>query len=359
MVADLPDGVPPVVRPDLSAGRLELLDQTLLPGAVEYVALDSVEEVAAAIRELRVRGAPAIGIVGALGFALGVTHAWKAGLLAGGEAARTEGRRVFETLLAARPTGRNLGWALHRVSSAFETALATSIEGAVEAAAEAAQGVWRDEARRCRRIGEAGLEVIPDGPVSVYTHCNAGSLATGGIGTATAPIYLATERGAPLKVFAGETRPVLQGARLTAWELSRAGIDVTVVTDSMAASLMAGGSVNLIVVGADAVTLDGSVANKIGTYGLAVLARHHGIPFYVALPSSTIEPSLAMDEVPIEARDVAEVTTFGGIRTVPDGVEVWNPAFDVTPPELVTAFLTDAGVVRPPYEPRLSALAPT
>ncbi|NNM31429.1 MAG: s-methyl-5-thioribose-1-phosphate isomerase, partial [Gemmatimonadetes bacterium] len=227
----------------------------------------------------------------------------------------------------------------------------------VRRACDAALAVWRGEAARCALIGRHGLAVLPEEGARVLLHCNAGALATGGLGTATAPLYLAHEAGRDVRAYAGETRPVLQGARLTAWELSRAGIPVTVVTDSMAGALMAEGAVDLVLVGADAVTLDGTVVNKIGTYGLAVLARHHGLPFYAAVPLTTVDAQLEGSAVPIEERPEDEVRAFGDRPTVPPEAAVWNPAFDRTPPHLVTAIITEAGVIRPPYGSRLRDLA--
>jgi methylthioribose-1-phosphate isomerase len=201
----------------------------------------------------------------------------------------------------------------------------------------------------CRRIGEHGLELLPE-TASILTHCNAGALATGGIGTALAPIYVAKERGRRVHVFADETRPLLQGSRLTAWELTQAGIDVTVLGDGMAASLMRGGAVDLVIVGADRIAANGDVANKIGTYALALAARHHNIPFYVAAPTSTVDPATASGcDIAIEHRDGGELREWNGTSVVPEKASVYNPAFDVTPAELITAIITDEGIVRPPY----------
>ncbi|MDX1568262.1 MAG: S-methyl-5-thioribose-1-phosphate isomerase, partial [Longimicrobiales bacterium] len=233
-------------------------------------------------------------------------------------------------------------------------------EAAIAALRAEADAIRAEDEEMCRLIGEAGLEVLPTqrsrGPeggsaVGVLTHCNAGALATGGMGTALAPLYMARERGRDLEVFASETRPVLQGARLTAWELGRAGVRSTVVTDLATGALMKSGRIRLVVVGADRIAANGDVANKIGTYALAVLARHHGIPFYVAAPRSTFDAELASGgEIPIEERDPSEVRGVAGRQTAPRDAGVWNPAFDVTPSHLVTAFLTDGGVLRPPYE---------
>lgn len=333
---------------------VRLLDQTLLPGEERYLDLRSAEEVAEAIRMLRVRGAPAIGIAAALGLAVEVRRrVEEAGLQDPGDL-REVLDRARERLLATRPTGRNLGWALERMVRAAEGVEEQGAEALVEALQAEAEAVAREDEALCRRIGEHGLGLIPESGASVLTHCNAGALATGGIGTALAPVYLAREAGVPLRVFACETRPVLQGARLTAWELERAGVDVTLVTDSMAAALMGRGEVDLVLVGADRVAADGSVANKIGTYGLAVLAHHHGLPFYVAAPRSTFDPETREGrDIPVEVRPAEEVREAGGRCVAPPGVQVWNPAFDVTPPSLVTALLTDGGILRPPYGPAI------
>ncbi len=330
-----------------------MLDQARLPGEECHVALRSAVDVARSIRTLQVRGAPAIGIAGALGLALELRRLARAGTAPAPEAAR----QAHDLLFAARPTGRNLGWGLRRVLEAFLDGYESDPGGSVDRACDAALGVWEGEVRRCRSIGEHALEVIPDAGATILLHCNAGALATGGLGTATAPLYLAHEQGRTLRAFAGETRPVLQGARLTAWELSRAGIPVTVVTDSMAGALMASGVVDLVIVGADAVAPDGTVVNKIGTYGLAVLADYHAVPFYVAAPSTTLEPRLEAMDIPVEERDDTEVRSCGDRLLVPPDASVWNPAFDRTPPHLITAILTEAGILRPPFAPRLRTLA--
>ncbi|MFP3949329.1 MAG: S-methyl-5-thioribose-1-phosphate isomerase [Gemmatimonadota bacterium] len=354
--------IPRPVRWSSDGRAVELLDQTLLPGEERYLRLESAEEVAEAIASLRVRGAPAIGIAGAMGLALGMERALRK--RSGREGAdhppledfldsRLEDLR--ETLRRTRPTGRNLEWALDRLVRAFRRSADEGPEAAVAALRAEADGIRAEDEEMCRRIGEAGLAVFPQeegrDAVGVLTHCNAGALATGGMGTALAPLYLARERGWDLEVFASETRPVLQGARLTAWELGRAGVRSTVVTDLATGALMKSGRIRLVVVGADRIAANGDVANKIGTYALAVLARHHGIPFYVAAPRSTFDPELASGhEIAIEERDPSEVRGLAGRETAPRDAGVWNPAFDVTPSHMVTAFLTDGGVLRPPYE---------
>jgi len=347
--------IPPSVRWADDGRAVELLDQTLLPQEERWLRLETADAVAEAICSLRVRGAPAIGIAGAYGLALGAEAALGTGV---------EDRELDsafdacrDMLLATRPTGRNLGWALERVSRAFHEARTDGPAGAVSAARREADAVALDEGAMCQRIGELGLTLIPEEGATVMTHCNAGALATAGLGTALAPIYLAHREGRPVRVAATETRPVLQGARLTAWELSRAGVDATVLTDSMAGALLQKGGVNLVVVGADRIAANGDVANKIGTYGLAVLAAHHGVPFYVAAPRSTFDPRLASgSHIQIELRDEDEVRRGLGRTTAPEDVSVWNPAFDVTPAALVTALVTDGGILRPPYGPAIRRL---
>jgi len=327
-------------------GHLALLDQTRLPGEELVLAIRDVPGTVDAIRRLAVRGAPAIGVAAAYGVVLGVrAHAAAA---AADVVART--RAAADELAGARPTAVNLSWAVER---AFARARAEQERGAdgaaiVAALLDEARAIHREDAASCRRIGELGAELLADG-MGVLTHCNAGALATAGIGTALAPIYVAHERGRRLHVFADETRPLLQGARLTAWELARAGVDVTLLTDGMAASAMRAGKVQAVIVGADRIARNGDVCNKIGTYGVAILARRHAIPFYVAAPLSTFDPAAADGSaIPIEERADDEVQSFGGVAIAPAGVRVWNPAFDVTPHELVTAILTERGRIDRP-----------
>ena len=338
--------VPPSVRWSHDGTAVELLDQTLLPVEERWLRLETADAVAESICSLRVRGAPAIGIAGAYGLAMGAEASLRAGVEDGELGAAFEACR--DRLLATRPTGRNLGWALDRVSRAFHEARTEGPDSAVAAARHEADAVARDEAAMCQRIGESGLTLMPEQGATVMTHCNAGALATAGLGTALAPIYLAHREGRPIRVAATETRPVLQGARLTAWELTRAGVDAMVLTDSMAGALMQQGGVDLVVVGADRIAANGDVANKIGTYALAVLAAHHGIPFYVAGA-----------DIQIELRDEDEVRRGLGRTIAPEGVSIWNPAFDVTPAALVTAIVTDGGVLRPPYGPAIRRLLET
>lgn len=323
---------------------VRILDQTLLPSREEFVELRSLEAVCEAISVLRVRGAPAIGIAGAMGLVASV-----APYVADRSATmRYRVAAAAARIGATRPTAVNLAWALGRMVRRAEQVWAPSeaVLGALRAEATAI----RDEDRAmCVRIGENALHLVPDG-VRVLTHCNAGALATGGIGTALAPIYLAHAAGRRVEVFADETRPLLQGSRLTAWELQRAGIPVTVLTDGMAAALMAMGEVDICLVGADRIAANGDIANKIGTYGVALAARHHGIPLHVLAPTSTLDPGTPTGgAIPIEQRVDREVTSFAGQPTAPPGVRVFNPAFDVTPAALVTSIVTDRGVFTPPY----------
>jgi methylthioribose-1-phosphate isomerase len=344
--------IPIPVRWTDDGGAVHLLDQTLLPGEEKYLRLETVEQVAEAITSLRVRGAPAIGIAVALGLAMSARVRRARG---GSESLAFGFRSDLDRLLATRPTAVNLAWSAERMARAFTEAEPLGEEAQVEALRREADAIAAEDRTMCAQIGEHGLEVIPSRGASVLTHCNAGALATGGKGTALAPVYAAHERGLSVMVYADETRPLLQGARLTAWELGRAGVPVTVVTDSMAAALMAAGRINLVLVGADRVAGNGDVANKIGTYGVAVLAHHHGIPFYVALPSSTFDTGAANgQEIPIEERDPEEIGSHGGRKVVPSGAGIWNPAFDITPAHLVTAFITDRGILRPPFEPAIA-----
>ncbi|HEX6942044.1 MAG TPA: S-methyl-5-thioribose-1-phosphate isomerase [Gemmatimonadaceae bacterium] len=328
--------------PNLKAVRI--IDQRRLP--TEFVERDlaSQDEVCDAIRTLAVRGAPAIGICGAMGLAVAVgSHADE-----GRDEFLDRVRRSGAEIASTRPTAVNLVWAIDRVVDRAQATAGTS-EAILDAMRDEATAILEEDRAMCQRIGETGAPLLADG-ARVLTHCNAGALATGGIGTALAPVYVAAGAGRRVSVLATETRPLLQGSRLTAWELTRAGIPVTVITDGAAASRMRAGGVDLCLVGADRVVANGDVANKVGTYALAVLARHHGIPFYVAMPSSTIDASLASgDEIEIEERDAREVSTLGDRQVTAEHAAVGNAAFDVTPAALITAFITDRGLVHPPY----------
>ena len=330
-----------VLRPVLYDDRkdeVRLLDQRLLPGEETWLELVTAEAVADAIRTLAVRGAPAIGVAAAYGLAVEARRG-----------ASTERLREAAELLArARPTAVNLAWAVRRMSRRFG-----GPAGAILAEAHAIRD--EDEAA-CRRIGALGAPLLPP-EARVLTHCNAGALATAAYGTALGIVRAAREAGRLEHVFADETRPFFQGARLTAWELQRDGIPVTILTDGMAGWLMVRGEISCVVVGADRIAGNGDVANKIGTYGLAVLARHHDIPFYVAAPWSTFDTSLATGAgIPIEERSSDEVVRIFGRLVAPEGVPARYPAFDVTPAGLVTAIVTERGVLRPPYGPAIRAL---
>jgi methylthioribose-1-phosphate isomerase len=330
--------------------RVRLLDQTLLPAEERYLDLGTVAQVAESIRSLRVRGAPLLGIAGAMGVSL-------AGKRGSGEAPAQVLERVrdaCETLRATRPTAVNLGWALDRMWRRAQEVVREGGDLQASLVTEA-DTIWKEDEAMCARIGEHGLGLLNPESV-VFTHCNAGVLATGGIGTALAPVYRAHATGRRIRVVASETRPLLQGARLTAWELGQSGIPCTLITDGMAASRLFQGDIHCVIVGADRVASNGDVANKIGTYGLALAARAHQVPFYVAAPRTTFDFTIADGSwIPIEERKDQEVRSFQGNRSAPDSAEVWNPAFDVTPSALITAFITDAGVLQPSEIGRLQA----
>lgn len=321
---------------------LRLLDQTKLPRAIVWLDCQTHQDVARAIADMVVRGAPAIGAAAAYGLVLA----------AQANPALESLQQAAVELGNTRPTAVNLRWALQRMLRAADLAtdhLAAVLEAEANRLAE-------EDVAVNRAIGRHGAELVP-AEARILTHCNAGALATVGYGTALGVIRAAVEQGKRVEVFADETRPYLQGSRLTVFELMQDQIPVTLLTDSMAGFLMAQGRVDLVVVGADRVTQNGDVANKIGTYSLAVLAKEHGIPFYVACPLSTLDLSLPSgDQIPIEERSASEVTGVGGLQLAPDGVKVWNPAFDVTPHRLVTALITERGVIRPPYGPALADL---
>ena len=336
------------VRWSPDADAVRIIDQTLLPERYEERDLRTLEEVCDAIARLAVRGAPAIGVAGALGLVVSLrpyVHEPPSAL-------RGRIRYHAECIRRTRPTAINLPWAMDRMlAQAFGAASTGRDNDALLASLHAeATAILEEDRAMCRRIGEYGLSLVPDG-ARILTHCNAGALATGGIGTALAPLYLAAEAGRHIEVFVDETRPLLQGSRLTAWELSRAGIPVTVLTDNAAASLMRAGRIDLVIVGADRIAANGDAANKIGTYGVAVAAHHHELPMYVAAPTPTFDASLPNGEtIVIEQRGRDEVARGFGRLTVPDGAFVANPAFDVTPAHLITAIITDRGVHRPPYD---------
>lgn len=326
-------------------GHVRLLDQTLLPTQVEYRDCRTPEEVWEAIRTLRVRGAPAIGVAAAMGVVVGIqSHTESTGY-----AHRL--RDVAEYLRTSRPTAVNLFWAIERLEKKVQPFLGKSSPAALtRLLLDEALAIEAEDRQMCRAIGRVGAELVKSGQ-GILTHCNAGGLATAEYGTALAVMYTALEQGKTFQVFADETRPLLQGARLTAWELQQAGIDVTLICDNMAAQVMREGKIQLVVVGADRIAANGDTANKIGTYGVAVLARAHQIPFYIAAPSSTFDLSIQDgSQIPIEQRDPREITEGLGKVIAPAGIRVYNPAFDVAPAELIAGIITEKGLIRPVNE---------
>ena len=334
-------------------GHVCMIEQTLLPNRHEQLEVRSVPDMVDAIRRLAVRGAPAIGVAAGFGVVLGaqaVMDQEPARVLAQVEA-------DADALAAARPTAVNLFWALDRMRNCARRAHAAGQDGAGMTAALLAEArdIYEGDRETCRRMGEIGAELIQDG-ATVLTHCNAGALATAGMGTALAPVYQAAAKGKRVAVFADETRPLLQGARLTAWELSQAGIDVTLITDGMAARVMSEGRIDAVFVGSDRIARNGDVCNKIGTYGVALAAAAHGVPFYVVAPLSTFDPSLASgDLIPIEERSGEEITAGFGPSTAPEGVRTYNPAFDVTPARLVRGIVTEVGLIEHPDTAKVEA----
>jgi methylthioribose-1-phosphate isomerase len=325
---------------------VRIIDQTQLPLTLAYADITTLEAMHEAIRTLRVRGAPALGIAAAFGLYLGIRHfpdsSTKDEFIA-------ELARKAKYLSESRPTAVNLFWALRRMQSRVLSSSFTTVPEMKMALLQEAREIYEEDKRMCRAIGENGFELLQKCR-TILTHCNAGGLATSEYGTALAPVYVAHEQGRTIRVYADETRPLLQGARITAFELQQAGVPVTLICDNMAATVMARRLVDAVFVGADRIAANGDTANKIGTYGVALLAKAHDIPFYVAAPSSTFDLSLASGkEIPIEERPGTEITCGFGRQTAPSGITVFNPAFDVTPAHLITAFITERGVITPPY----------
>ncbi|MEW5982400.1 MAG: S-methyl-5-thioribose-1-phosphate isomerase [Acidobacteriota bacterium] len=335
-------------------GTVVMIDQRKLPGAEVWVRCRTAADVAKAITTMVIRGAPAIGVAAAMGVALGVR-----GSKATGTARfAAEFQKTCDLLASTRPTAVNLFWAIERMKRVFaQLAQAGASVGEITAKLEAeARAIDQEDVQSCRDMGRHGATLVPD-EARILTHCNAGALATAGYGTALGVIRAAAEAGKRVSVYADETRPFLQGARLTAWELVRDGIDTTVITDNMAGALMRQGLIDLVVVGADRIAGNGDVANKIGTYSVAVLAREHRIPFYVAAPLSTIDLATADGSlIPIEERREREVTHVGPTRLTPAGAKIRNPAFDVTPGAYIAAIITERGICRPPYGDSLAAV---
>jgi methylthioribose-1-phosphate isomerase len=335
-------------------GGVVMIDQRKLPTVEEYPVFKTYQDVAEAIRVMVIRGAPAIGVAAAMGIALGVRDSPASNLVE----LREDFKEIAGTLAATRPTAVNLFWAIERMRRVFrETAISgAGMRAIADRLIKEALAIQTEDIENNKRMGQFGQELLPNSG-TILTHCNAGALATAGYGTALGVIRAAVENGKHLRVLADETRPFLQGARLTAWELWKDDIDVRVISDNMSGSIMRQGLIDAVIVGADRIAANGDVANKIGTYPVAVLAKQHDIPFYVAAPCSTLDLEIPDgSHIPIEQRDPMEVTHIGGVRMVPDGVGVFNPAFDVTPHEFVTAIITDRGIAKAPYTESLARL---
>ncbi|MBN2568298.1 MAG: S-methyl-5-thioribose-1-phosphate isomerase [Deltaproteobacteria bacterium] len=333
-------------------GSVVLIDQRVLPHREEYLTCRTYQEVVSAVKNMAIRGAPAIGIAAAMGIALGVS----ALPIQAGEDIKNHFRRICDDISKSRPTAVNLFWAIERMKGCFERSLPSGFQLLKQALVDEAITICREDIESNRQIGLYGREFIADG-ASILTHCNAGALATGGYGTALGVIRAASEEGKKVHVFVDETRPVLQGARLTAWEMKKENIPATLIADNAAGSLMSHGRVDLVIVGADRIAANGDTANKIGTYSLAVIAAENGIPFYVAAPMSTIDMGIMHgNDIPIEKRSADEVLCIGGEKIAPDGMDVFNPAFDVTPSRFITAIITEKGVATPPFKKSINEL---
>ncbi|MFH1132027.1 MAG: S-methyl-5-thioribose-1-phosphate isomerase [Pseudomonadota bacterium] len=332
-------------------GKVIMLDQRLLPTQEVWNSYSNHSEIASAIKEMVIRGAPAIGCAAAMGVALGAqTLPTDRDLFSRGFS------RVCDDLAATRPTAVNLFWAISRQKRVFEHSINEGVENTKEKLINEALKIWQEDIAACKEMGRIGAELVPDG-AAVLTHCNAGALATGGYGTALGVIRGAVAAGKSIKVYADETRPFLQGARLTAWELQQDGIDVTLICDNQAGNLFRQNAITCCVVGADRIARNGDTANKIGTYAVAVLAHYHDVPFYVAAPRSTIDRELPNGEkIPIEQRSGKEITHIGPVQLAPNNIKVINAAFDVTPHTLIAALITEVGLARPPEEKTIAAL---
>jgi methylthioribose-1-phosphate isomerase len=331
-----------------------MIDQRKLPASEVYVTCKTATAVAKAIKTMVIRGAPAIGVAAAMGIALGVGKSRATGT----KQFTTEFQKTCDLMAGTRPTAVNLFWAIERMKKTFAAAAhaGSSVDEIKTRLADEARAIHDEDVQSCRTMGAYGARLVP-ASAKILTHCNAGALATAGYGTALGVIRAAAEQGKTIAVLADETRPFLQGARLTAWELVKDGIDTTVITDNMTGAMMRLGQVDLVVVGADRIAANGDVANKIGTYGVAVLAKEHGIPFYVAAPLSTVDLNTPDgSRIPIEERNDREVTHIGTSRLTPDGAHIRNPAFDVTPAKYVTAIITERGIARAPYSESLPGL---
>lgn len=332
-------------------GEIAMIDQTLLPGRYEVIAVTDIEDLRTHIRRLAVRGAPAIGLSACFGTVLGIQDF---------EGSRVEFdrelERVTDFLATSRPTAVNLFWGLERMKRVAAENHDLDVPAIKLRLLEEARTALAEDCEICKKMGDLGQTLIEDGQAAL-THCNAGGLATGAYGTALSVFFSAKEQGKKIRVYADETRPLLQGARLTTWELMEAGIDVTLISDNMAGQVMKEGRIDAVFVGADRVASNGDAANKIGTYSVSVLAKAHGVPFYVVAPQSTFDMDIAGGpDIPIEERNPDEIRRFGDIPTAPDGVDVYNPAFDVTPAENITAIVTEKGIVHEPTRARIEAL---
>ncbi len=343
----------PIIKPLIWKNKcLSILDQTRLPLEKKYIKLSTIEEVCEAIKSLRVRGAPLIGICAAYGMVVGALEKRQDIERKGVEALR----KIGEYLKSSRPTAVNLSWAVEKILNRAEKIYDGNFENLINEIERVALDIHNDDLEMGRKIGEYGNNLIKDGDV-LLTHCNAGGLATSGFGTALSPMFFAKKKGKKIKVFVDETRPLLQGARLTAYELMEAGIETLLITDSMSAYVMKMKGIDLVIVGADRIAANGDTANKIGTLGVALHCKHYSIPFYVAAPSSTFDFSIKDgSKIPIEERDADEIRMMRGIRIAPEKVKVFNPAFDVTEANLIRAFITEKGIIYPPYEETLKIL---
>jgi methylthioribose-1-phosphate isomerase len=331
-----------------------MIDLRKLPGQEVYVRCKTAQEVARAIKTMVIRGAPAIGVAAAMGIALGMRRSKSPGT----RQFAVEFTKLCDLMAATRPTAVNLFWAIDRMKRSFAAGVQAgqSVDELKDRLEAEAQAIHDEDVASCRAMGRFGADVVP-AQARILTHCNAGALATAGYGTALGVIRAAAEQGKVVQVFADETRPFLQGARLTAWELVRDNVPTTVITESMAGPLMRKGDVDFVVVGADRIAANGDVANKIGTYTVAMMAQAHQVPFYVAAPLSTIDLATPDgDHIPIEQRHTREITHLGPTRLTPEGASIWNPAFDVTPHRLIVGIITERGIARPPYDVSLPAL---
>lgn len=333
-------------------GKMVLVDQTLLPDKIIYEEFDNIESVRNAIKVMKVRGAPAIGVAAAYGLYIAISNASEDSV----EDFYTELKKASDYLATVRPTAVNLKWALKRMEKSAEKMKDLPVPDIKKALLKEAEEIHKEDENINRSIGENLLALLKDGD-TVLTHCNAGALATTKYGTALSPFYLAQEKGMNIKVFADETRPRLQGARLTSFELHKAGIDVTLITDNMAAVIMSQGKIDAVITGCDRVAANGDTANKIGTLGVSILAKYYGIPMYIAAPTPTIDMDIPDGkQIPIEERDRSEVCLINGVRIAPEGVKTYNPAFDVTPHKNLTAIVTEKGIVYPPFKENLKKL---